>query len=272
MINILQTEKNKGPVYGEFPAYEYFENSLRPVIVPLSMEYSLTLSINGSPYVAIACSGGDLREMAFGHLVSEGFVRSKSDIREMNFDEENSILDAVLAVDDRMLDKLLRLRRMPSGCGQAGGEIDIPEKTKGNPLKVSAETVTAVMKAFLNHSSLHKLTRGVHSAALSSVSGEIIAFFDEIGRHNAIDKVIGYALLNGISLHETVILTTGRVSSEIAIKLLNANAGTLISRASPTSLSYELSNTHGLTLIGRVRGGTFSVFSGHENIIIPGGV
>ena len=272
MINILQTEKNKGRLYAEFPAYEFSENSLHPVTVPLSMEYALTLSINGSPYVNIACSGADLREMAFGHLVTEGFVRSANDVKEMNFDEENSILDLVLETDDRMLDKLLRLRRMPSGCGQAGGEIDLPVKSEINPLAVTAETVIAVMKSFLSHSSLHKLTRGVHSAALSSVNGDIIAFYDEIGRHNAIDKVIGFSLMNGVSLNETIILTTGRVSSEIAIKLLNSGAGTLISRASPTSMSYELSNSYGLTMIGRVRGNSFTVFSGHKNIIIPEGV
>ena len=271
MINILQTETHKEPVFAEFPAYEYSENALLPVIVPLSMEYPVTLSINGSPYVVIACSGADLREMALGHLISEGFVRSRNDIREMNFDEKNSVIDAVLETGDRMLDKLLRLRRMPSGCGSAGVELDPPDEEKRMPLQVKAETVISVMKRFLNHSSLHKLTRGVHSAGLSSIDGEILAFFDEIGRHNAIDKVIGDAFLKGINLHETMILTTGRVSSEIVIKLLNASAGTLISRASPTGLSYKLAKDHRLTMIGRVRGGAFSIFSGHENILIPGG-
>ncbi len=109
----------------------------------------------------------------------------------------------------------------------------------------------------------------MHSAALSSTEGKIITFFDEIGRHNAIDKVLGYALLEDIDLRKNIILTTGRVSSEIVIKLINASAGTIISRASPTSLSYELANTHGVTMIGRVRSGYFCVFSGHENVIVP---
>lgn len=269
MVNILKEDAVIGPVSREFAVNEYAEGLIRPVVIPLSMEYSVTLNINGSPYAVIACSGSDLREMVLGHLISEGLVRSMDDIRELNFDEESSLLDAVLANDTRIKEKLVNMRRI-SACGKGYVEVDRTKRGDHAPLRIRADTVISVMDSFLIRSQLRTRTWGVHSAALASVEGEIIAFYDEIGRHNAVDKVLGYALLNGIDLHENAILTTGRISSEIITKLINASATMLISRATPTSLSHRLANEHGITMIGRVRSGYFCVFSGHENVIAPG--
>jgi len=267
MVNILKEGASIGPASEEFAVHEYAEGRIRHVVIPLSMEYTVAISINGSPYAAIACSGSDLREMVLGHLVSEGFVRSMADIREMNFDKENMLIDAVLAPDMRIQEKLQKVRRI-SACGKGHAEITRTKSDDHAPLRIGAETVISVMDVFLNRSQLRTQTWGVHSAALASMEGEIIAFYDEIGRHNAVDKVLGYALLNGIDLHKNAILTTGRISSEIITKLINASSKMLISRATPTSLSRELAGEHGITMIGRVRSGYFCIFSGHENVII----
>lgn len=232
----------------------------------ISMEYSVTLSINGSPYIIIACSGSDMREMAVGHLISEGIVVSPDEIRNVEFDPAIPAINVVTDMNDRILDSLMRLRRMPSGCGQGAGVLDTDTVAARNPVRIGASTILTSMREFLAHSSVHKLTRGVHSAALYTAGGGLIAFFDEIGRHNAVDKVLGHAMLAGIDLADKLVLTTGRISSEIIIKLLRTAASTIISRSSPTSLSYELARRHGMTMIGRVRGNAFCAFNGHEHI------
>lgn len=247
---------------------EYSGGRFEPVMASISMEYSVTLSINGSPYIIIACSGSDMREMAVGHLISEGIVVSPDEIRDVEFDPEIPAINVVTDMNDRILDSLMRLRRMPSGCGQGAGALDAVTVVARSPVRINASTILSSMREFLAHSSVHKLTRGVHSAALYTAAGGMIAFFDEIGRHNAVDKVLGHAMLSGIDLSDKLVLTTGRISSEIIIKLLRTAASTIISRSSPTSLSYELARRHGMTMVGRVRGNAFCAFNGHEHIVI----
>lgn len=101
----------------------------------------------------------------------------------------------------------------------------------------SAGSHPEIHERVLTYSREHEATHGVHSAALYSHAGERLVFFDEIGRHNAIDKVIGYAAINGLTIEDKMICSTGRISREIAFKFINARAPVLITRASPTTLS-----------------------------------
>ncbi|HQM46212.1 MAG TPA: formate dehydrogenase accessory sulfurtransferase FdhD, partial [Smithellaceae bacterium] len=109
---------------------------------------------------------------------------------------------------------------------------------------------------------------GVHGAALYSLAGEKIVFFDEIGRHNAIDKVIGHAAVHNISLEDKMICSTGRISSEIALKIINARAPVLITRASPTTLSVKLLRRYNILSVIRAVQGRFYVVNGKEQIVL----
>ena len=122
------------------------------------------------------------------------------------------------------------------------------------------------MTEFLRTSDLHKKTGGVHSAALYSTNGKRIVFFNEIGRHNAVDKLIGYAVRKPLSLAEAMILSTGRLSSEILSKAIAAKTPVVISEASPTSLAVEMAWESGIVMIGNVRGRKFRVSSGREYV------
>jgi len=230
--------------------------------VNLSMEYSVTLSINGSPFIIIACSGSEMREMAVGHLLSEGIISEAEDIRAVTFDTDSLILNVETDLNDRILERMLRIRRLPSGCGQGIAGEDVPVRNVTGKTAIAVPTVLSMMREFLQHSTLHRLTHGVHSAALFTADGRRLSFFDEIGRHNAIDKVLGHALLNGIDLSDKIVASTGRVASEIILKLINASVPAIISRASPTSLSRELAIRHGVVMIGRVRASSCTVFNG----------
>ncbi len=224
----------------------------------LSMEHSLTLSLNGTPYITIACSGSDMREMAAGHLLTEGIISNPGDILSMTFDGDSMTLNVEIGRNDGMLECIRNNRRFPRESS-SGGEV---VRQPSGRTSIAARTVLPMMNEFLQHSPLHHLTHGVHSAALFTAEGKRLSFFDEIGRHNAIDKVLGHALLNGIDLSDKVAATTGRVASEIIIKFIRASVPIVVSRAVPTSLSLELAIRHGIVLVGRARESSFTVFNG----------
>jgi FdhD protein len=250
-------------------AWEYSKGEFRETERPVSSEYPVTLKLNGSPFVSISCSGTEMEYLAVGHLISEGVVTDREEIDKLEIDTERREINISLKMTDEVMERLFRIRSIASGCGQGGvPTVERNRETERNEraTEVYAEDVLSSMKNFLNHSEHHKLTRGVHSSALYDLNWERIVFFDEIGRHNAIDKIIGYASSAGISLNDKGILSTGRLSSEIVSKAINVSVPLLISKASPTSFGIELARRYGIIMIGKVRGNGFSLFSGREMV------
>jgi FdhD protein len=249
--------------------WEYSKGEFAERELPVSAEYPVVLKLNGSPFVSISCSGSDMEYLAVGHLISEGVVTGREEIDNIEIDHDLLEINISLKMTDEVVERLFRIRSIASGCGQGG--VSIVERNReterdGKGVEVDAEGVISSMKNFLKHSEHHKLTRGVHSAALYDLSWKQIVFFDEIGRHNAIDKIIGYASSNGISLADKCILSTGRLSSEIVSKAVNVSVPLLISKASPTDYSVRLARKHKIIMIGKVRGSGFSIFSGREMV------
>jgi FdhD protein len=248
-------------------AAEYRDGKISPAEIPVSAEYAVTLSVNGNPFVSIACSGSDFRELAMGHLLAEGVILSADDVVSLEIDEEALAVNAVTVQSDEMIDRLFRIRSIASGCGQAsseGGGEGIAAITAVP--RIRASLLTECMGTFLKLSEAHKLTHGVHSAALYSVEGERLFFFDEIGRHNAVDKVLGRALLERVEISRCMLLSTGRLSSEIVYKAVRGALPALVSRAAPTTRAVDLARRYGVLLVGGVRSSSFSVFSVPESV------
>lgn len=264
MNNTAIPNAEKLPVYREYDAWEYSAGTFTSIPVRVSMEYSLALSINGNRYLSIACSGSDLRELAVGHLAAEGIIESANDIVSIDIDTGSPSVNIGTIESERMFEKLLHIRSIPSGCGSQTFVTDTRSGKSLSQLRLNPEIIVPLMKEFLNFSEHHKMTRGVHSAGLYTASGERLSFFDEIGRHNAVDKVIGDALLRKIPLNNKILASTGRISGEIIAKALNAGIPVVVSRSQPTSMSIELARAHGVTVIGRVRSSTFTVFNGRD--------
>ncbi len=251
------------PQYATVGAFQCTGSAIAPIEIPVSAEYAFTLSVNGNPFVSIICSGSDLEHLALGHLAAEGIIRSAAEVRSIEIDEQAFVIDIGTAENDDLLERLFRIRSIATGCGQSGsGLADVVPPARGEVPRVRASVITAGMKEFLHASEIHKLTHGVHSAALYSVEGRRLCFFDEIGRHNAIDKILGYALKNGLSLERSMILSTGRLASEIVTKAIAVSAPVLVSRAAPTTRSIDLARRAGMLMIGGVRPSGFYIFSG----------
>jgi FdhD protein len=248
--------------------HEYRDGALIEVSLPFSAEYAVTLKINGSPYITMACSGTYLREHITGYLMTEGIINDIDQIEKIEIDEASLTVNVVLVKDQIIAEKLERIKTISAAGGRSRKSLPSDDLIRKNLPEVRAEVIIKSMSEFLAYSREHAATHGVHSAALYSLAGERIVFFDEIGRHNAIDKVIGYAAINNLKLEDKMICSTGRISSEIAFKFINACAPVLITRASPTTLSVRLLRQYNILAIIRAVNGRFYVVNGKEKVIL----
>jgi len=220
----------------------------------VAAELPLTIILNRQEIVTLRCSPTKLDYLVIGFLSSAGLIASKDDIEEITIDEERG-LARVIAREDRDSD-------IPTGRLIASSTVDASDRSVVKSLmEVTAPQVLALMEDFIQRSRLFRTTGGVHSAALSDTRN-ILIFSEDIGRHNAIDKVFGECLLRDIPTDDHIIITSGRVSSEILLKVAKRNIPLLISKAAPTSLGVKLAAHSGITLIGFVRGKRMNTYSG----------
>jgi FdhD protein len=248
--------------------HEYRDGALTEVSLPFSTEYAVLLKINGSAYVTMACSGNYLQEHITGYLITEGIINRIDQIEKMEIDEANLTVHAVLDKDKIIDEKLKRIKTISAAGGRSRKNLPSCDLIRKDLPQVRAEVILKSMSEFLTYSQEHESTHGVHSAALYSLTGKRLVFFDEIGRHNAIDKVIGDAAINHLTIEDKMICSTGRISSEIAFKFINAHAPILITRASPTTLSVRLLRQYNILSIIRAVNGRFYVVNGREKIIL----
>jgi FdhD protein len=255
------------PVLLDYKVHEYNEGSISETIIPVSCEYRFTININSSAFVSIACSGSELKELAMGLVISEGIIQKMDEILSINIDEENKSINIVTVETDEMLERLFRIHSIVSGCGQGkNSAIETSLHTIKKHPNVKPAIVTQSIKDLLHHSEIHKKTRGVHSVSLYSSEGKEIIFFDEIGRHNAVDKIIGYSLEQNLTFNDTFLAATGRLSSEIVFKASSSSIPLIISKASPTTMAIDIARKYNVALIGKVRAQKFVVFHGHQCI------
>jgi len=255
------------PVVKDYIVHEFNDGTFAEATIPVSCEYRFTININGSAFVSIACSGSELYELALGLVISEGIIKKMDEILSINIDEENKSIDITTIESDEMLERLFKLHSIVSGCGQGKGPaIDTSLNIIKNHPQIKPTVITQSIKNLLHHSEIHKKTRGVHSVTLHSADGQEIVFFDEIGRHNAVDKIIGFSLQHNLNLTNNFLVVTGRLSSEIVFKASSASIPLIVSKASPTTMAIDIAREYNVALIGKVRSQKFVVFHGHQCI------
>lgn len=227
-------------------------------------EIPFTILVNGQEIVTLLCSPDKLEYLAVGFLLSEGLIKSDTQIKSVNLGKDGHYANVELDGDFQVPQDFFRKRLISSGCGRGSSFYNPRDALDYEPInsdiQISYKQVTDLMRQFQEKSSLFKKTGGVHSAALSDL-GKIEIFTEDIGRHNAIDKIFGQCLLKGISTEDKVILTSGRISSEILIKVAKGKIPIIISRAAPTDLAVGLAEKMRVTLIGFVRGKRMNIYT-----------
>lgn len=212
-------------------------------------ELSLAIDLNNREVATLLCSPADLDHLAVGFLVSEGLIETKDDIKGIEVDVEAG----VVRVEARKV-SLPSSRRL---VAQAKVESDI---------KISAAEVFALVGEFVQRSVVFKATGGVHSAALCDAKS-ILVFSEDIGRHNAIDKVFGECLLKDIPTAGRLVITSGRVSSETLLKVAKRDVPVLISKAAPTNMGVRLAGDLGMTLVGFARGKEMNIYTNEQRVV-----
>lgn len=234
--------------------------------VDVVREELLEVVADGSAVVTIACAGIHLRELAVGFLKQEGLIEGPGDIRAMTFRPGR--------VDIRTREG--KGRALPAAAaktiassGARGSRTLKPQgRTKTAapaPARLDAQTALGLMEALLAATEIHERTRGTHCSAIAGPRG-ILAAREDIGRHNTVDMLCGWALLEGVDLADKVLLTTGRVSSEIVSKARRMGIPCILSHSAATSRAVALAEKLGIAIVGYVRGGTFIVYAGREAV------
>jgi FdhD protein len=232
-------------------------------------EQGRTVFVNGQELVTLLCSPTNQKYLVVGFLLSEGFINDKGDIKEIAVDGQKGVARVQTTEGKDLVTDVMFKRMITSGCGRGAtfyNVADIQSRVKvESQLKISAVNVFNLVREFQRRSEIFKATGGVHSAALCEAT-DILVFHEDIGRHNAIDKVFGECILNDIPTTDRIVVTSGRVSSEILLKVNKRNIPLLISRAAPTDQGVKLARDMGITLVGFVRGNKMNVYANEWRI------
>jgi FdhD protein len=237
--------------------------------IPVSQEVPLTIEVNDKELATLLSSPEHIENLVTGFLYTSGIIQNLSQLKSIILDEERWKVNVTIE-GEGFADDMVFKRIYTSGCGKGvifSNPLDLINRVQIiSDFKVESTVIREFMKTFQKNSEEHRMTHGIHSAALAS-DKEILIFRDDIGRHNAIDKVVGFALTNNIGFADKLLLTSGRISSEILSKALRCRMPVIAAIGAPTNQAVKLARQVGLTIVGLVRGPKMIVFSGEERII-----
>jgi len=229
-------------------------------------ETAIELVLNGRSMMRTQCMARDLDLMAIGFMVCEGLVQNLSELKQVAVDPAAGRVSVEADIPDERLEKHASAWRLASGGGKTG-VIDLVQNmadtghTLPSPLKLDRRQVLSLGADFNSFEGLYRETRFVHSAALSTGQG-FLCHSEDLGRHNAVDKVIGYGFRNGIHFGSSVLLCSGRFSLEMVSKAARVGIPVHISPAAPSAEAVLLAERIGMTLCGRVTADRANMYSG----------
>ncbi|MGW6793167.1 formate dehydrogenase accessory sulfurtransferase FdhD [Streptomyces chartreusis] len=248
----------------------------------LVVEEPMEIRVGGRPLTVTMRTPGDDFDLAAGFLASEGVVHRAEEITAIRYcagtasDGTNTynVVDVTLAPGVAPPDASLeRNFYTTSSCGLCGkASIDAVHTSASwtvaeDGLRLPRETLTAFPERLRAAQRVFDTTGGLHAAGLFTPDGELVCMREDVGRHNAVDKVVGHALRSGrLPLRGTVLMVSGRASFELVQKAVMAGIPFLAAVSAPSSLAVDLASERGLTLVGFLRGTSMNVYTGHERL------
>ncbi|MCX6700783.1 MAG: formate dehydrogenase accessory sulfurtransferase FdhD [Methanomicrobiales archaeon] len=221
----------------------------------LVLEIPLTVTVNGRHALTVMTSPVMVRELVVGLLYTERIIHGPDEIESIQIEP-----DRVSVLTKNPFKILVSKKTVLSGCGGSSSFLDVAKLPKiTSDLEIDVEDIRAGMKQTLQ-SDLHTKTGGTHIVGLFNADG-VVCIAEDIGRHNALDRIIGYGLLNKVVFSKTFVASSGRVSSEMARKCLIAGIPVIVSRTATTSLAVEMADKTGLTIIGFARGDQMNIYT-----------
>jgi FdhD protein len=240
----------------------------QPKSISVIEERPLTIYLNSQEIVTAMTIGDHPEYLALGFLLNQGMLKETDEVTGIDFDEELDVVVVRTAGVTDVEDKLEKKTRT-SGCAVGTVFGDMMAGLDGLSLPdTPVHTSTFYDLSYqINHTpSLYMETGAIHGTALCQ-GRQILAYMEDVGRHNAVDKIAGWMHLTGIEASDKVLYTTGRLTSEMVIKTALMGIPTLISRSGFTAWGVDIAQQVGLTLIGRMRGKKFTCLSGQHRLV-----
>jgi FdhD protein len=249
-------------------AVEGVDHEGRPQAVRVVEERPLTIYLNGQEIVTAMTIGDYPRELAVGYLLNQGMLRRDDVIRAVDHDEE---LETVVVRTERQTDYEEKLRKKTRTSGCAVGTVfgDMMEGIGGLVLPatpVRTSDLYALAHAINTTPSLYLEAGAIHGTVLCQGARPLV-YMEDVGRHNAVDKIAGWMAMAGVGADDKLLYTTGRLTSEMVIKTALMGIPALASRSGFTAWGVEIAREVGLTLIGRMRGRRFLCLAGAERLV-----
>lgn len=260
-------ELDKGRTVIHYTQGQCVEKEVRVVT-----EHPVTIYINGQEFATIVCSPEYIEDMTVGFLASEGVIPKYQDIKSIRVQQEAGIVHIETDKMYPYYEKLLNKRYITSCCGMSrqgfvfANDALTAKRMTETRVTLTPENCFFLMEQMDQSSEIFHQTGGVHNAALCDSTGIVLARMD-IGRHNALDKIYGYCLKHQIPVGDKMIAFSGRISSEILLKVAKIGCEIVLSKSAPTELALTLAEELGITTVGFIRGQSFNVYTHPERII-----
>ena len=262
------------PTHREYHVQRWHDGQVSPATDKVAEEVPVSLVYNGMPHVVMMASPADLEDFALGFSLSEGVLQRRE---ELYVTEVSVVSEGIEIRMDIDLQRFLPIEEQHrnlagrTGCGLCGAEtieqaVRHPAKV-GNGVKVAASALEAAYVRLAERQQLNRMTGAVHAAAWANPGGELIVVREDVGRHNALDKMIGAIAREGRSFDEGFALITSRASFEMAQKAATVGITLLAAISAPTGLAIRLAEETGLTLIGFARGSQCNVYTNPRRLI-----
>lgn len=230
-------------------------------------EISLKIFVNGMLLSSLSAIDDKQIELGLGFLLSEGIVESLKPVTRYTLCDKGLTLEIFCDAKEEDLEEYVADSEKVSGCGGGvSGKLEKLEPRSFSKFPIEFSTIPDLMYRFQTHSELFKETGGIHSAALCR-GDEICYFAEDIGRHNAVDKVIGMAATDDRNISDYYLVISGRISSEIIKKAIRTRIPLIVSQAAATSKAVSLASEYGIYIVGFARGKRFNIYTGLNNLM-----
>ncbi len=240
--------------------YTWKQGELKTKTVSLPPEEQFCIQVNGQEIVRLMASPNQRQALVVGFLAYTGLLQDPAEISALHFAAHNTCVDVWL---DHAIDVSSAAPLLTSGCGMGTvlGQLYNPPAPLQHDFSVQPEALFEMMFTLQANASLYHESRGMHASALFSPTGELLALAEDIGRHNTLDKLLGWALLTGRETDGSVLVTTGRISSEMISKAARLRTPIVGSLTALSSRATELAEIWGITTVGYIRQGQLTVYT-----------
>lgn len=245
------------------------KRSKREIDDVVASDEAVCVFINDEFYRTMIATPGMTKELVLGHLFTEGVIGSMEDVAELEVLPLKVHVELRGEVDFERLN-MSKVDLITTACGSLSTPVNpgqLEALGVSSDVKIEAEVVWRMVRELNLRGEKYKETGGTHSAMLCKVDGEVISFAEDVGRHNAVDKVIGAALIEGVDFGECTLMSSGRQSSEMVLKAARSGVPVVASVAAPLASGIQVARVTGITLVCFVRGRRMNVYSHNERVI-----